>query len=245
MNQDRGKKITLDKTIKNKTMNDLVINDIKKESHLRTTESGLITEKELPLIEIETSQSRLKNLRDRNIEQWTEYNKNVLQLDPKYSTSTDLVNGDILVRLFRKKLFDKYGFEKKHTAFMEGRNGAYKILPDKLAFNFIGVIANLDRALEPEDNESTTISHTGRRFKRGQVIQVRPDLAQTKMVKDNEGFQYLPNGYYRDQDEDENFADLGYILIKTSHIWSIINDFSIDEYCNIPELPQVKSNLIL
>ena len=53
MKQERGKKMTFDKTVKNKTMEELVFEDIAKESHLQTTDSGLITEKETPLIGVE------------------------------------------------------------------------------------------------------------------------------------------------------------------------------------------------
>ena len=40
MKQEQGKKMTFDKTVKNKTMEELVFEDIAKESHLQTTDRG-------------------------------------------------------------------------------------------------------------------------------------------------------------------------------------------------------------
>ena len=53
--EQRGKKATFDKTVKNKTMEELVFKDIAKDSPLKTTESGIIVEKDIPLIDVDTT----------------------------------------------------------------------------------------------------------------------------------------------------------------------------------------------
>ena len=223
MKQEQGKKMTFDKTVKNKTMEDLVFKDIAKESHLKTDENGIISEKEIPLIGLETS-SR-KSAEDRNIESWVEYNKSVIDLDKRYSEGIELLNGDILVRLFKKPIVDKYGFAKQNNCRAELRNGAFKVLPDKLAFNFIGVIVNTDKMLESK-------------FPQGTIVQVSPEMTTTNVFA--EEFQVLRNGYFRDGDEDKNFSQLGYILIKQGQVLSKILDFSIEEYVKIQEIATLK-----
>lgn len=213
--QDRGKKTTFDKTVKNKTMNDLVFKEIAQESHLKTTESGLITEKEIPLIGMDLN----INLNNKGIEaqkeKWNEYNKSVMSLNKRYSEGIEFINGDILVRLFKKPIVDKFGLIKQHTCQAQLRNGAFKIMPDRLAFNFIGVIVNLDKVLE-------------NKFPKGTVIQVSPDVSLTQVYA--EEFQILRHGYFRDGDEDENFSNLGYVLIKQNQLISILKDFNIEDY---------------
>lgn len=224
--QEQGKKMTFDKTVKNKTMEELVFKDIAKESHLQTTESGLITEKEVPLIGMETTR---KSNEDRQVENWTNYNKSVIKLDERYSKGIELLNGDILVRLFKKPIVDKYGFAKQNNCRAELRNGAFKVMPDKLAFNFIGVIVNTDKMLESK-------------FPQGTIVQVSPEMTTTSVFA--EEFQVLRNGYFRDGDEDKNFSELGYILIKQGQVLSKILDFSIEEYTKIQEIATLKSNII-
>lgn len=223
MKQEQGKKMTFDKTVKNKTMEELVFKDIAKESHLQTTESGLIMEKEIPLINIETTTR--KSNEDRQVENWINYNKSVIELDKKYSEGIELLNGDILVRLFKKPIIDKYGFAKQNNCRAELRNGAFKVMPDKLAFNFIGVIVNTDKMLESK-------------FPQGTIVQVSPEMTTTNVFA--EEFQVLRNGYFRDGDEDKNFSELGYILIKQGQVLSKILDFSIEEYIKIQEIITLK-----
>lgn len=209
--------MSLDKTTKNKTMNDLVFNDIAKESHLKTTESGIITEKETPLIGIDIHSNSASLQKDK----WVKYNKSVLQLDKRYSEGIELINGDILIRLFKKPIVDKYGFSKQHNVQAQLRNGAFKTIPDKLAFNFIGIIVNTDKVLE-------------QKFPKETIVQVSPDVSVTQVFA--EEFQLLKYGYFRDGDEDENYSNLGYVLLRQNQIISIIKDFNIDSYTEIKEL---------
>ena len=131
MKQERGKKMTFDKTVKNKTMEELVFKDIAKESHLTIdNNSGIIMEKEIPIIGREqlTYQEQNKHniisAQEKEIQKWIEYNKSVLKLDTKYSEGIELINGDILVKLFKKPITDKYGFYKPYVVHYALRNGA-------------------------------------------------------------------------------------------------------------------------
>lgn len=209
--------MSLDKTIKNKTMEDLVFKDIAKESHLQTTEKGIITEKEIPIIGIEnhTSSASIQK------EKWIKYNKSILELNKRYSEGVELINGDIIVRLFKKPIVDKYGFTKQHNVQAQLRNGAFKTVPDKLAFNFIGIVVNVDKNLESK-------------FPKESIVQVSPDVAVTQVYA--EEFQVLKYGYFRDGDEDENYSNLGYVLLRQNQIISILKDFDINKYTEIKEL---------
>jgi len=218
----RGKKATFDKTVKNKTMEELVFKDIAKDSPLKTTESGIIVEKDIPLIDVDTTS---KTGKQRQIENWINYNKEVLVLDKKYSENIELVSGDILVRLFKKPIIDKYGFEKQNNLQVQLRNGAFKTMRDELAFNFTGIIVNVDKVLEG-------------RFPKNTIVQVTPEVVMTKVYA--EAFQYLTYGFIRDEDEDEKFSNLGYILIKQNAIQSKILDFDIEKYTAIKEISIIK-----
>ena len=206
-----------DKTIKNKTMEDLVFKDIAKESHLKTTESGIIIEKETPIIGIDVH----SNVASMQKDIWVKYNKSVVELDKRYSEGIELVNGDILVRLFKKPIIDKYGFTKQHNVQAQLRNGAYKTVPDKLAFNFIGIVVNTDKILE-------------QKFPKKTIVQISPDASMTQVFA--EEFQILKYGYFRDGDEDKNYSELGYVLLRQNQILSIVKDFDIDSYTEIKEL---------
>jgi len=225
--QDRGKKITFDKTIKNKTMEELVFKDIAKESTLQTTESGLITEKETPILGIEQMTKAEKN-RELAIQNWIKYNKSVLELDKRYSEGIELINGDILVRLFKKPMVDKYGFHKQNMVHFALRNGAAASVPDKYAFNFIGVITNTDKLLESK-------------YPKGTVIQISPEVSNTIVFGEKHELQALKYGFYRNGDEDVDFGSLGYVLIKQGHLLSIIKDFDIEEYTKVQEAATLKS----
>jgi len=220
--EQRGKKATFDKTVKNKTMEELVFKDIAKDSPLKTTESGIIVEKDIPLIDVDTT---TKSGKQKQIENWINYNKEVLVLDKKYSENIELVSGDILVRLFKKPIIDKYGFEKQNNLQVQLRNGAFKTMRDELAFNFTGIIVNVDKVLEG-------------RFPKNTIVQVTPEVVMTKVYA--EAFQYLTYGFIRDEDEDEKFSNLGYILIKQNAIQSKILDFDIEKYTAIKEIPIIK-----
>ena len=100
-------------------------------------------------------------------------------------------------------------------------------MPDKLAFNFIGVIVNSDKMLESK-------------FPQGTIVQVSPEMTTTNVFA--EEFQVLRNGYFRDGDEDKNFSQLGYILIKQGSVLSKILDFDIEEYTKIQEIATLKQN---
>jgi len=225
--QDRGKKITFDKTVKNKTMEELVFKDIAKESTLQTTESGLITEKETPILGIE-QMTKAEQSRERAIKNWIEYNKSVMELDKRYSEGIELINGDILVRLFKKPMVDKYGFYKQNMVHFALRNGAAASVPDKYAFNFIGVITNTDKLLESK-------------YPKGTVIQISPEVSNTVVFGEKHELQALKYGFYRNGDEDVNFGSLGYVLIKQGHLLSIIKDFDIEEYTKVQEAATLKS----
>lgn len=216
----------LDKTVKKKTMNDLVFKDIAKESNMTTTESGLIVEKENPIIGVDRSTV----LEDRAKDRWVEYNKSVTQLNPRYSEGIELVNGDILVRLFKKPIYTKLGLQKNPTIHYPLRNGATKEVVDELAFHFIGVIVNTDKLFETK-------------FPKGTIVQVTPELSITQVYGENI-VQYLKYGFYRDCDEDTPFSKLGYILIKQGHVSSIIKDFDIEEYTKIKEY-SMKGSIIV
>ena len=70
--QLRGKPKTFDKTVKNKTMEELVFKDIAKESHLTIdNNSGIIMEKETPLIGVEQMTKAEKN-REYAVQKWIE-----------------------------------------------------------------------------------------------------------------------------------------------------------------------------
>lgn len=218
--------MTLDKTVKKKTMNDLVFKDIAAESSLQTTESGIITEKENPILGVDKSTL----LEDRQKERWVKYNKNVMEINPRYSEGIELVSGDILVRLFKKPIFTKFGIQKTPTIQVQLRNGAFKEVVDELAFHFIGIIVNADKLFETK-------------FPKGTIVQISPEQSMTKVY--GETIQYLPHGFFRDCDEDVPFSQLGYILIKQGHISSIIKDFSIEEYIKVKEYSQIKSGIIV
>lgn len=226
--QLRGKPKTFDKTIKNKTMEELVFKDIAKESILQTTESGLITEKETPILGIEQMTKAEQN-REKAIKNWVEYNKSVMDLDKRYSEGIEIINGDILVRLFKKPIVDKYGFHKQNIVHYSLRNGAAASTQDKFAFNFMGVIVNTDKLLEVK-------------YPKGTVIQISPEVSNTTVFGEKHEFQALKYGFYRNGDEDVNFADLGYVLIKQGHLLSIIKDFNIEEYTKIQEIATLKAN---
>ena len=223
----RGKKITFDKTVKNKTMEELVFKDIAKESHLQTTDSGLITEKETPLIGVEQMTKAEKN-RQYEIEKWITYNKSVIELDKRYSEGIELINGDILVKLFKKPIVDKYGFHKQNIVHYALRNGAAASVADKFGFNFIGVIVNSDKLLEGK-------------YPKGTVIQLSPEVSNTIVYGEKHEMQALKYGFYRNGDEDTEFASLGYVLIKQGHLLSIIKDFDIEQYTKIQEIATLKS----
>ena len=53
--------------------------------------------------------------------------------------------------------------------------------------------------------------------------------------------QALKYGFYRNGDEDVDFGNLGYVLIKQGHLLSIIKDFNIEEYVKIQEMATLKS----
>ncbi len=224
--QLRGKPKTFDKTVKNKTMEELVFKDIAKESILQTTESGLITEKETPILGIEQMTKAEKN-REFAIQNWIKYNKSVLELDKRYSEGIELINGDILVRLFKKPMVDKYGFHKQSMVHFALRNGAAASVPDKYGFNFVGVIVNTDKMLESK-------------YPKGTIIQISPEVSNTTVFGEKHELQALKYGYYRIGDEDEDFASLGYVLIKQGHLLSIIKDFNIEEYTKIQEIATLK-----
>jgi hypothetical protein len=227
MKQEQGKKMTFDKTVKNKTMEELVFKDIAKESHLTIdNNSGIIMEKETPILGIEQQTKAEKN-RELAIQKWIEYNKSVLELDKRYSEGIELVNGDILVRLFKKPITDKYGFHKQNLVYFPLRNGAGASTQDKFGFNFIGVITNLDKILEVK-------------YPKGTVIQISPEVSNTTVFGEKNELQALKYGFYRNGDEDENFSDLGYVLIKQGHLLSIIKDFDIEEYTKIQEIATLK-----
>lgn len=226
--QLRGKPKTFDKTVKNKTMEELVFKDIAKESTLQTTESGLITEKETPILGIEQMTKAEKN-RELAIQNWIKYNKSVLELDKRYSEGIELINGDILVRLFKKPMVDKYGFHKQNMVHFALRNGAAASVPDKYAFNFIGVITNTDKLLESK-------------YPKGTVIQISPEVSNTIVFGEKHELQALKYGFYRNGDEDTDFSTLGYVLIKQGHLLSIIKDFNIEEYTKIQEIATLKGN---
>lgn len=215
--QDRGKKTTFDKTVKNKTMDELVFKDIAKESHLQTTESGLFIEKKNPLVGVEKSTL----LEDRTKDAWIKYNKEVLTLNKRYSEGIEITNGDILIRLFKKPIYTKFGLSKPPRIHVPLRNGAYKEVFDELAFHFIGVVVNTDKLFTEK-------------FPKGTIVQVSPEITMTKVFGEN-NFQYLQYGFFRDCDEDIPFSELGYILIKQGHILSIIKDFDVEEYTKIKE----------
>jgi hypothetical protein len=217
--------MTLDKTIKKKTMNDLVFKDIAAESNLQTTESGIITEKENPILGVNKSTL----LEDKQKERWIKYNKEVMELNPRYSEGIELVNGDILVRLFKKPIYTKF-LQITPSIQVQLRNGAFKEVVDELAFHFIGIIVNTDKLFETK-------------FPKGTIVQISPEQSMTKVY--GEKIQYLPHGFFRDCDEDVSFSQLGYILIKQGHISSIIKDFSIEEYTKIKEYSQIKSGIIV
>jgi hypothetical protein len=225
--QLRGKPKTFDKTVKNKTMEELVFKDIAKESILQTTESGLITEKETPILGIEQMTKAEKN-REFAIQNWIKYNKSVLELDKRYSEGIELINGDILVRLFKKPMVDKYGFHKQNMVHFALRNGAAASVPDKYAFNFIGVITNTDKLLESK-------------YPKGTVIQISPEVSNTIVFGEKHELQALKYGFYRNGDEDVDFGSLGYVLIKQGHLLSIIKDFDIEEYTKVQEAATLKS----
>lgn len=227
MKQEQGKKMTFDKTVKNKTMEELVFKDIAKESTLQTTESGLITEKETPLLGVEQMTKAEMN-REKAIKNWIEYNKSVVELDKRYSEGIELINGDILVRLFKKPMVDKYGFHKQNMVHFSLRNGAAASVPDKYAFNFIGVIANTDKLLEGK-------------YPKGTVIQISPEVSNTVVFGEKHELQALKYGFYRNGDEDVDFGSLGYVLIKQGHLLSIIKDFDIEEYTKVQEAATLKS----
>lgn len=213
---------SFDKTVKNKTMEELVFNDIAKESHLQTTNSGIITEKETPIIGIEQATRAEKN-REKAIEKWIEYNKSVIELDKRYSEGIEIINGDILVRLFKKPIVDKYGFHKQNIVHYALRNGAAASVQDKYAFNFMGVIVNIDKVLESK-------------YPKGTIIQISPEVSNTTVFGEKHEMQALKYGFYRDGDEDVDFANLGYVLIKQGHLLSIIKDFNIEEYTKINQV---------
>ena len=96
---------------------------------------------------------------------------------------------------------------------------------DELAFNFTGIIVNVDKVLEG-------------RFPKNTIVQVTPEVVMTKVYA--EAFQYLTYGFIRDEDEDEKFSNLGYILIKQNAIQSKILDFDIEKYTAIKEIPIIK-----
>ena len=186
MKQEQGKKMTFDKTVKNKTMEELVFTEIAKESHLQTTDSGLITEKETPLIGV-GQMTRAEKNRQYEIEKWITYNKSVLELDKRYSEGIELVNGDILVKLFKKPIVDKYGFYKQNTVHYALRNGAAASVADKFGFNFIGVIVNSDKLLEGK-------------YPKGTVIQLSPEVSNTIVDGEKNEMQALKYGFYRNGD---------------------------------------------
>lgn len=233
MKQERGKKMTFDKTVKNKTMEELVFKDIAKESHLKVDDnSGLIVEKETPLIGVEQMTKAEKN-REYAIQKWIEYNKSVINLDTRYSEGIELINGDILVRLFKKPTVDKYGFHKQSLVHFALRNGAAASVPDKFGFNFIGVITNTDKLLEGK-------------YPKGTVIQISPEVSNTVVFGEKHELQALKYGFYRNGDEDVDFGSLGYVLIKQGHLLSIIKDFDIEEYTKIQEIATApKSGIII
>lgn len=228
----RGKPKTFDKTVKNKTMEELVFKDIAKESTLQTTDSGLITEKETPLLGVEQMTKAEMN-REKAIKNWVEYNKSVIELDKRYSEGIELINGDILVRLFKKPMVDKYGFHKQNMVHFSLRNGAAASVPDKYAFNFIGVITNTDKLLEGK-------------YPKGTIIQISPEVSNTVVFGEKHELQALKYGFYRNGDEDVDFGSLGYVLIKQGHLLSIIKDFDIEEYTKIQEIATApKSGIII
>lgn len=206
--------MSLDKTIKNKTMEDLVFKDIAKESHLQTTENGIFTEKEIPIIGVENYTSSVSIQKEK----WIEYNKSVLELNKRYSEGIELINGDMIIRLFKKPFIDKNGIIRQHNIQAQLRNGAFKVVPDKLAFNFIGIIVNVDKNLESK-------------FPKETIVQVSPDVAITQVYA--EEFQVLKYGYFRDGDEDENYSNLGYVLLRQNQIISILKDFDINKYTEL------------
>lgn len=224
--KDSGKKATFDKTIKNKTMDELVFKDIAKESNLNTLENGLIVEKETPIIGVD----KKTYLQDKVKENWIQYNRSILELNKRYSEGIELVNGDILVRLFKKPIYTKNGVAKTPEISIPLRNGAYKEVLDTLAFHFIGIIVNADKVFETK-------------FPKEMIVQVAPELTMTQVYGDN-AIQYLKYGFYRDCDEDIPFSHLGYILIKQGHISSIIKDFDIEEFTKIKEY-EIKNGIIL
>lgn len=222
--------MTFDKTVKNKTMEELVFKDIAKESHLKVGDNGIITEKDTPLIGVEQMTNSEKN-RQTEIQKWIDYNKSVMNLDPRYSEGIEIINGDILVRLFKKPIVDKYGFHKQNIVHFPLRNGAGASAVDKFAFNFIGVITNSDKMLEVK-------------YPKGTVIQLSPEVSNTTVFGEKNELQALKYGFYRNGDEDVNFSDLGYVLIKQGHLLSIIKDFNIEEYVKIQEIVTLKSSKI-
>ena len=230
--QLRGKPKTFDKTVKNKTMEELVFKDIAKESTLQTTDSGLFTEKDIPLLGIEQLTKAEMN-REKAIKNWVEYNKSVIELDKRYSEGIEIINGDILIRLFKKPVTDKYGFHKQNLVHYHLRNGQPASTPDKFAFNFIGVIVNSDKLLESK-------------YPKGTIIQISPEVSNTTVLGEKYEFQVLKYGFFRNGDEDENFANLGYVLIKQGHLLSIIKDFDIEEYTKVQEIATApKSGIII
>lgn len=219
--------MTLDKTIKKKTMEELVFKEIAKESSQTVTESGIIVEKENPIIGVNKSTV----MEDRAKDRWIAFNRSVLELNPRYSEGIELVNGDILVRLFKKPIYTKLGLQKNPTIYYPLRNGATKEVTDELAFHFIGIVVNTDKLFETK-------------FPKGTIVQVSPELAITQVYGENI-VQYLKYGFYRDCDEDISFSQLGYILIKQGHISSIIKDFDIEEYVKVKEYSKANNGIII
>lgn len=205
--------MSLDKTIKRKTMNDLVkIEKAKEEFNLDVMESdnGIV----LPI--------NLKSTLD--LDKWKEYNsKAVKELDKNYSENIEILNGEILVRLLKKPVVSKNGLAIPHNTVKTLRNGATARVKDNLAFNFVGVVVNYDKSYEDRPYFKENV-------KKGTVVQIRPHLVMTQVFGEDEGIQYLTNCFWRYEDNEKNYSELGYVLIKYQDINVILKDFDIDNY---------------
>jgi hypothetical protein len=224
-------KRSLDKTKMNKTMNDIVKNELGGKSGISVPTTPVM---DVPLTklldfngrEISKDPVDLKSI--PAVKSVLDYNKSVLEIEKEYSSDTiEILDGTILVRLF-KKIPIRNGL---HIGFNSLVLGAKQLkmssVEDPLHFNNIGVIVNMDASYEAR-NEQYPGSW---KLKVGDIVQVKEVEALTFIEQQGGSLAppYLKNMFFK-YDDKRRINESGYIGITSREIKCKLPNFDLEDY---------------
>ena len=170
------------------------------------------------MAQYEAEMAKQNEMYDKLQQEVEDYNASVPILDPRYSEEIELINMDMIVRLYQLPYIGENGMVVRNQIEEPNKSGHGhgKMVDDPYPYNMVGVVINYDPRITDQSGQPV--------FEKGDIVQVSPAVARTEYLQHFQTF-VMPKAFSRVEDLGQDKAFQGYILISPREVLCKINNY--------------------